>query len=57
MSVCSTAAVQNTGLVMQWCPVQLPSWLWILESREDIRSFHVSHSLPPAMTNYSLVCR
>ena len=45
MRVCTTADVLKTGLVMQWCPVQLPSGLWIFSSLRCIFSFPCSHRL------------
>ena len=50
-----TAAVQKTGLVMQWCPLQLPSGFWTLERRVFIFSYHVSQSSPPVVASDSLV--
>src|SRR5690606_6065346 len=32
VSVISTAAVHSTGLLMQWCPDQLPSLFWIFSN-------------------------
>ena len=51
------AAVQKTGLVMQWCPVQLPLPLWILRIRRCIFSSQLFQASPPVMTNDSLVMR
>jgi hypothetical protein len=38
---CTTAAVQNTGLVMQWWPLQLPSPFCTFSSRSTILPFHI----------------
>ena len=39
LRISSDVAVQNTGLVMQWCPLQLPSSFWILTNRAVVLSY------------------
>src|SRR5258706_9328200 len=50
-------AVQNTGLVIQWWPLQLPSSFWIRNSRPLMLSYHFFHSLSFPMIMLSPVWR
>ena len=44
-------AVQNTGLVMQWCPFQLPSWFWISTRRAVVLPYQFFQLLSLLMIN------
>src|SRR5687767_3012777 len=52
---CTIAAVQKTGLVMQWCPLQLPFGFCDCLNLGSIDCLHLSHSSFPCCASDSLV--